>query len=178
MIDLRFKEMPSAIEVGGITYALKTDFREWLQFGYMLEHDHQLWAGVFSDEVPSADWSEEIIEFYLSENVTPKREMPSDRKLLDYILDGDYIVASFQSAYGIDLTTIDYMHWHRFKALIAGLPKNAKLSEIMGYRAWKKQGKYDHDREMEKLERAWRLPDIHEDERREAVLQWADSVMR
>lgn len=178
MIDLRFKEMPSAVEVGGITYALKTNFREWLQFGYVLEHDRQLWAGVFSEEIPNKDWSGAVIEFYLSENVTPQKTESSDRKLLDYILDGDYIVASFQAVYGIDLTTIEYMHWHRFKALIAGLPENSKLAKIMSYRAWKKQGKYDHDREMAKLEQSWRLPDIHEDEKREAVLQWAEQVMR
>lgn len=176
MIDLRFRDMPSAIEVDGITYALKTDFREWLQFGYLLEHEKQFWFGVFEGEPPGIECADAVLEFYKSENPTPKSSA-SDRKLLDMILDGDYIVASFQAVYGIDLTSIDYMHWHRFKALIAGLPDNSKLSKIMSYRGWKKQGKYDHDREMEKLERAWRLPDIHESEAREAMLEWANKVM-
>lgn len=37
MIDLRIKGLPNSIEVGGKSYLLNTDFREWLKFGEMLK---------------------------------------------------------------------------------------------------------------------------------------------
>lgn len=176
MIDLRFKELPSALEVGGISYEVDTDFRVWLQFGYLLEHEHVISSGIFIDEPPRGEWDEAALEFYASENATPRSESSNER-VLDYILDGDYIVASFQATYGIDLTSIEYMHWHRFKALLIGLPDSSKLVKIMGYRSFKRTGKYDYNQEMEKLRAAWRLPEIGYDERREAVLQWANEMM-
>ena len=39
MIDLRTKGLPNSINVGGKSYLLHTDFREWLKFGEMLKDD-------------------------------------------------------------------------------------------------------------------------------------------
>lgn len=176
MIDLRFRELPSALEVGGFSYEVETDFRTWLQFGYLIEHEHILWDGIFTGEAPRESWREAALEFYASNNVTPRSEQ-SNGRVLDYILDGDYIVASFQAAYGIDLTSIEYIHWHRFKALMVGLPDDSKIVKIIGYRSFKRGGKYDYNQEMEKLRAAWRLPEPDYDERRAAVLQWANEMM-
>jgi hypothetical protein len=44
---------------------------------------------------------------------------------MDYIEDYDYIVASFQSDYGIDLDSVD-MDWKRFNTLMNGL-SNSEL---------------------------------------------------
>lgn len=176
MIDLRFKELPSALEAGGISYDVDTDFRTWLQFAYLLEYERTIWDGIFKSGVPDSEWEEAALEFYASKNATPKAE-PANERVLDYILDGDYIVASFQAAYGIDLTAIEYMHWHRFKALLIGLPDNSKIAKIMGYRSFKRSGKYDYNKEMEKLRAAWRLPEPGNEERRAAVLQWANEMI-
>lgn len=173
MIDLRIKELPSYIECDGIFYPVKTDFRVWIDFGFRLERN-EIWGGIFEEEIPnSLDWVSSAIEFYKSENVTPKdNEKPSGRTL-DLVLDGDYIVASFQAAYGIDLTSCD-MHWHRFHALLIGLPEDTKLSQIMGYRAYRHRGKIDQRAEMNKLKNAWTLPAVDYEERKKALLDWAD----
>lgn len=175
MIDLRFNTLPSTLEVGGSFFRVHTDFRIWLQFGEYF-NNRTPWDGIFV-EAPNADpddWLPAALEFYKSENVTPRSSETISDRIIDYILDGDYIVASFQAVYGIDLTdsTLE-MHWHRFKALLVGLPDNCKLTKIMSYRAYAKKP-YDHDKEMRKLKEAWALPDEQAETEKDAVLQWAE----
>ena len=180
MIDLRFAELPRFIVVGGEEVEVNTDFRVWLEFGWMLENEHRASLGIFrladgSFDIPEGDWATPAVEFYRSENPTP-RGSSSGTRAIDLVMDGDYIVAAFQQAYGIDLTDPSLaMHWHRFHALLVGLPKDTKMSEVMSYRTWQKSGK-KHDDQMRELKEAWRLPEPGEDEERRKVLEWADSV--
>lgn len=175
MIDLRFPSLPASVEVDGHVYRLDTSFRTWIDFGKMLESG-KAWAGVFADEVPDGDWLPAALEFYRSENACPHDVPRSQRKALDLILDGDLIVAAFQQAYGIDLTSCD-MHWHRFKALLSGIPEGTKLSKVMGYRTYRTPSKNDtNDAAMLRMKRMWELPDADDEERRKALLEWADEA--
>lgn len=158
MIDLRFRGLPSCLECDGEEFELDTDFRTWIEFERMLRVERRLWLGIFKGKHPEGlGWIEGAIEFLQSKNVTP-REGGSSVRALDYVLDGDYIVAAFQQAYGIDLTSIDYMHWHRFNALIVGLPDETRLAKVMGYRTWVKSDRKYED-EMREMRSRWMLPD-------------------
>lgn len=174
MIDLRLKELPSCVECDGIFYELNTDFRTWIEFERYIREEEVVWAGVFKKEIPPGfDWIEGVMEFYRSENVTPHYPDPPREELLNLILDGDYIVAAFQQAYGIDLTTCD-MHWHRFKALLVGLPENTILSKAMGYRGYKKPPR-DHEAEMRKHKKAWTFPLPDTEDIKARMLEIAES---
>lgn len=59
---------------------------------------------------------------------------PAASPAFDYRCDAPYIVAAFQQAYGIDLTT-EKMHWFRFRALFAALPEDTLMAKIMGWRS-------------------------------------------
>lgn len=52
----------------------------------------------------------------------------------DYHCDAPYIVAAFQQAYGIDLTTAK-IHWWRFRALFAALPEDTRMFQILHARS-------------------------------------------
>lgn len=175
MIDLRFPGLPSQLECGGNFYEIKTSFRTWIHFDYILRTKKIAWDGIFIGGVPECEWISAALEFLKSENATPRTQENKDSRLIDYILDGDYIVAAFQQAYGIDLTKED-MHWHRFKALLVSLPEQTLMSKIISYRGWIKK-KYDHDADMRKLRQEWTLPDVDEKEKKEALLEWANSVL-
>lgn len=167
--------MPSGITSGGVFYALNTDFRVWIDFGYHLEHDGIAVRDVFADKVPpTRDALDDVLEFYRSSNVTPKSE-PSNVRALDMVLDGDYIVASFQQAYGIDLTSIEYMHWHRFKALLNGLPDDTVLGRAIGYRTYKPTKK-KHEDIMLDQKRRWTLPPVNQDEKQAELVEWAEGL--
>lgn len=163
MIDLRNKCLPNTVEVNGRHFLVKTDFRDWIDFGKKLKNPHTTFGDIqkmFIDKnTPISEENlEALIKFYSNPNVTPKfTEKDNGEEYLDYILDGEYIVASFMQAYNIDLTSIEYLHWHLFKALIVGLPADTKLMEIISLRAYKKE-KFDEEKHRQKLKRMWELP--------------------
>lgn len=178
MIDLTREELPSALLVGGEVFRVDTSFRTWMKFHQVLLETGLAWDGVFADKVPDdPDWVDAAMEFLLSKNATPNGRADACEKAIDLVLDGDYIVAAFQQAYGIDLTSCD-MHWHRFKALLNGIPEDTMLSRIMGYRTYRKPP-YDREAEMQRRKREWALPDPMEKEREREVLEafekWANS---
>ena len=158
MIDLRISELPSRLWWGGNSAVIDTSFRTWIEFERRLK-EGTIWTGIFPDAIPADDgWIAEAIAFWRCENLTPRMTRPVNPYLIDLIEDGDHIVASFQMAYGIDLTTGD-MHWHRFKALLGGLPDDAKLSKIMSYRDYNENdAKRKHEDLMREQRLAWSLP--------------------
>lgn len=182
MIDLRNTELPSRLEIGGELFDINTGFRTWISVGELLDKSEVPWldisALVFVDNVlpVGTEWVKQVLEFYKSPNPVPKSSGSSSERVVDYIIDGDYIVAAFQQAYGIDLTDPELdMHWHRFLALFRGLPEDATMSRIMGYRCWK-PSKKRHDAVIRELKSKWTLPERGEDaeaaeERKRRVLE-------
>ena len=71
-----------------------------------------------------------IFDLIKDERPRPKQ----DRKLMDIEQDWGFVCAGFQQAYGIDLYQDKTIHIVRFRALLEGLPKETKLSEIIGIR--------------------------------------------
>lgn len=158
MIDLRETMLPNAIEVDGVTYRVKTDFRTWIRFWAEYEGGTASYCIFEKDIPPGGDWEASAVLFLTNPNVTP-RGSESPVRLMDYILDGEYIVASFQAAYGIDLTDPKLkMHWHRFKALMDGLPDDSKMAKIIGYRGYNPSNK-KHETLMREQQQSWRLPE-------------------
>lgn len=160
MIDLRTQELPSRLEWEGGSAVIDTSFRTWIEFDRMIREERIVWGGIFTDGVPSGDgWVEAAIKFWKSESTTPRQTRPQPNVLMvDFVQDGDHIVASFQQAYGIDLTVED-MHWHRFKALFNGLPDSTKMAKIMGYRDYNEQdAKRKYEDAMKEQRAAWSLP--------------------
>lgn len=80
-----------------------------------------------------------------------KEERPrtgTDQKLMDIGQDWHYICAAFQQAYGINLYRDRKMHILRFRALLQALPKDTRMSEIVGIRAAKIPAPTKYNREQ------------------------------
>lgn len=166
MIDLRDKGLPSQLVWDGGSCAINTDFRVWIAFGEWLKQE-KAYLGIFPDlKAPDGDeWQKAAVEFYRCQNVVPRAtRTPDGTRYIDLIIDGSFIVASFQQAYGIDLTSCD-MHWHRFCALLDGLPDDTKMARIMGYRGYNPADeKRKHSEIMQERKMAWALPVDDEEE--------------
>lgn len=166
MIDLRDKGLPSQLVWDGGSCAINTDFRIWIAFGEWLKQE-KAYLGIFPDlKAPDGDeWQKAAVEFYRCPNVVPRAtRTPDGTRYIDLIIDGSFIVASFQQAYGIDLTSCD-MHWHRFCALLDGLPDDTKMARIMGYRGYNPADeKRKHSEIMQERKMAWALPVDDEEE--------------
>lgn len=99
----------------------------------------QFYTGIYIPRVFVELW-QGVIDFYLAgeQAAEPAAAKPASRPdtgpAFDYRCDAPYIVAAFQQAYGIDLTT-EKMHWFRFRALFAALPEDTLMAKIMGWRS-------------------------------------------
>jgi hypothetical protein len=161
MIDLRKRNLPNTVCVNGGFFSIKTDFREWLKFGELIKNkDIELkeFSYLFKNKIPLQNPFNELLEFYSNQNATPKKSESDDgKKVFDYILDGEYLVGSFWHAYGIDLTTIEELHWHTFQALFRSLPEDSKVMQIISRRAWKKTNK-SMDSQLQEAKEIWSFP--------------------
>lgn len=98
----------------------------------------QFYTGIYIPRVFVELW-QGVIDFYLAgeQAAEPAAAKPASRPdtgpAFDYRCDAPYIVAAFQQAYGIDLTTAK-LHWFRFRALFAALPEDTLMAKIMGWR--------------------------------------------
>ena len=169
MIKLN-KPLPNTITVGGREFLIKTDFRYWLLFYELIKQDevqlNDLYF-LFENDVPSGDFSQELIEFFTNPNSTPKDNGKSEENVIDYLEDGEYIYSSFMYAYNIDLLEKN-LHWHQFKALVIGLPNNTIMGQIMGFRGYKKDTR-SFEKTQEELKRIWALPKIKSKQEKETM---------
>ena len=163
MIDLRFRELPGSIQLAdGSLCEVVTDFRAWIEFERALREDQALSWRIFPDGRPPAQggWVEGALEFLRSPNATPRDDGKSGPRTVDLVLDGEYIVAGFQQAYGIDLTDPALeMHWHRFRALLAGLPSDTAMSRIIRARSYRGGDKRSAESAMREERERWALPE-------------------
>ena len=131
--------LPDEIEYGDKTYRVDMSFGVFFAVADILEDARlsypqrvRLSLDLFVGEDAPLD-PELLRSIYdLVKDDRPKQTGP---KYMDVEQDWPYVCAAFQQAYGIDLYADKSMHILRFKALLAGLPKDTKLSEIIGIRA-------------------------------------------
>lgn len=182
MLDLTKANAPCAVLVNGAFYAIKTDFRYWLNFSHLIRNENHLLLDfdfLYEEEIPEDRKAgfDALVDFYIN-----KKELPrilagdSDIEILDYNLDSELIFAAFYEQYGIDLISQETrLHWWKFKALLSGL-HGTKLNEVMGYRAYNEGAKTDWKQNARENKRRWELPqELTEEEKKE--LEEFDSLI-
>lgn len=60
---------------------------------------------------------------------------PIDEPIMDYKEDAELIYSAFLQQYGIDLWEIEFLHWHKFKALLLGLTENTQFKKVIEIRS-------------------------------------------
>lgn len=161
MIDLRLGALPDYLEVDGERFPIETDFRVWIAVNDFIMTERAVPLGIFTDKVPEGDWFEPLKEFLTCPPVTPRATNEvSAQDPFDFVRDGDYIVGSYQQAYGIDLTDPSLqMHWHRFLALFRCLPSDTKMAQVQSYRMWRESdSKKKASTVYKEMQRAYTLP--------------------
>lgn len=90
-----------------------------------------------------------------------------DKNYIDFEQDAQYIFASFQQAYTMNLYEQQgKLHWREFYALLHGLPSNTIMQRIIQIRAWKpSKGESEESKQnMRKLQKIYALNDEEEEE--------------
>lgn len=165
MIDLKTRKLPNTVEIEGRVYSIHTDFRKWLRFLEDVENmtDEGIEVSyLFKNDMPCRCDVASLMVFANPRNEVP-RGKGTDAIILDYTIDSDYIVAGFWEHYKIDLTGIEYLHWHLFLALLRGL--TIQLREIMQYRSYRKDDRKNVD-VYEEMRKTWEIiPQLTEEEK-------------
>ncbi len=149
--NLLIDPLPETVTVGGVEYAVNTDFRAGILFELLITEDHELspaekiaaGLGIWYPQLPDADPQEAwnaAVEFYCCGQTPAERPKKALKKgftsrTYSFEYDAEHICAAFQSEYGIDLTSAEDLHWWRFRALFRGLSSDTEIVRIMGYRA-------------------------------------------
>lgn len=122
-----------------------------------------LWNYIYEEFIEFK--SKKPIEYDLQGNPMPVMEDEEDERHLDIDQDAEYIFASFQQAYNMNLYEQQgKLHWHEFKALLSGLPSDTIMQRIIQIRAWKpsKGESSEYKQNMRELQRIYALGDAEE----------------
>lgn len=157
LINLLNKELPIEAK---LAIGLQMLFgRDTELLNLELEHQKELIDYVAGEYIQSKD----EIEYDDLGNVMPQAPK---KRIIDIDLDAEYIFGSFIQAYGINLIDAQgTLHWREFRALLASLPDDTRMREIMGYRAYQKPSKSDtHHTQMMRLKEQYALPGADDDD--------------
>lgn len=155
MINALYEPFPEHISVEGEEYPILTDFRDWLRFAdLMRDPDVSKRDKVYL----LSDWFETrpkkingktvnaLFDFYYARELEPDADDDDDEAadnvndtvikppVLDWRIDSRFILGDFRRYYGIDLISIEYLHWWEFRCLFAALPDDSQCQKRMAYR--------------------------------------------
>ena len=169
---------PEYITVDNKQYAIHTDFRNWVKIDELLfsglltnKKLAEILALCYKELPPNPEAAlKEIINFHhLNRPFKKSSGKGSQKRIISFVADEQYVSAAFLSEYKIDLNTAQ-MHWFKFKSLFDGLPPTQKICEIMNIRSVDigtikdKQSKSQY----RKLKHMYRLPDNRTEEEKDA----------
>lgn len=146
-----YEKFPNSVRIGKSEYRIVTDFREYIKLIELISDDDidssdkaNLILQWFID-IPKCEFKEyiEALSGFVigaegkmkdSDDEKPDYEKKNN-KVLSYSQDAPYIISGFLECYGIDLTSIKYMHWWKFRILLDGLNDECELKKRMNYRS-------------------------------------------
>lgn len=173
-MSLLTSPLPEAVEVNGISYPIRTDFKIWLEFGDLAADIQKNYVNMltacYTDRLPPSlnEALLALVRFYVGGFETHADGGASRRPIVSFSADAEYIYSAYLSQYQIDLTAAS-MHWYQFMALFRSLDDSCRLSKIMEARAVNLGSIKDKNLKSyyRKMKRAYRLPDNRTEEQKE-----------
>lgn len=144
--------LPTAVEIDGKEYEVDTDFRTSLQIIMAFEdvdltsyEQSAIMLGLlYGDEIPSnIDKAQELAIKFLNYGSDDSEGTSSGQaeRLYSFSKDAKYIYSAIKGTHGIDLETVDYLHWWKFCYLFLDLDEDCFFSKIIYYRSQRSRGK-------------------------------------
>lgn len=180
MANILIDELPK--KVGNID--INSDFRISILFELLMQDNElsseekveQALVLYYPNLAAIADYSkaiEDIVWFYRcgkEVNTNNKESIKnSNKQIYSYEFDAEYIYSAFMEQYNIDLNSIKYLHWWKFKALFNSLNENVLFSKIMSYRVIDLSKIKDKaiKKQYKQLKELYKLPDMRSEEEKE-----------
>lgn len=177
-MNLFYEDYPESIMADGQEIRIRTDFREYIRLIDLLKTDklrgYEKWQFIIQyfhdrpDNMASA--LDGLVDFVNLEQLCEKisesdednqEETVDNRPLFSFQYDYPYILSGFLSSYGINLRTIEYMHWWEFRLLFDGLPEGTEIKKRIMYRSINPAEIKDNEerKRIIKIQNAIRLPE-------------------
>lgn len=166
---------------------LRTDFRESIKFELLMQDNKidertkilqalNLYYYDISKITDIKQAINDILWFYacgkkeINVDNNEKGNTDNNKQIYSYEFDDEYIYSAFMEQYKIDLNSIKYLHWWKFKALMNSLNENTQFVKIMGYRSIDLSKIKDKDMKLnyKKLKKQYALPDMRTIKQKEA----------
>lgn len=175
-MNLFYEKYPKVLEVHGDFYPIITDFREYIRLLDMLKckelNDIQrimiLKEYFLKDISIDSEAIHALTEFITMDlkNCEKKEEYQKDQEetgnknLFSYETDYPYILSGFLRDYGIDLETVNYLHWWKFRMLFDGLSEDTEIKQRIMYRGINLSEIKDKEerKRISKIQRSIQLP--------------------
>lgn len=187
-MNILLDDLPETITVDGEEFFADTDFRTMIIFEKIITDntiDPRSCVNMLVDLVLTASQPAEkasamdgIIYLYSCGEPPESRNTAKNgsvvlrpKMIYSYEHDAPYIYGAFMSQYGIDLNSIEYLHWWKFQALFRSLNSENRIVEIMGYRAADlSKIKNDEERQrIQRLQQIYALPQTYTYEEKVAM---------
>jgi len=179
MYNLLLDKLPQYTPSG---LKIRTDFRESIKFELLMQDNKinnkdkiLLALNLYYHEMPKdiETGIEDMLWFYRTGKeikTSQKKQNENAKQIYSYEFDDELIYDAYKDQYNIDLNSIPYLHWWKFKAMFEGLKNDNKIVEIMGYRAIDLGKIKDKDEKAryKKLKKLYALPDMRTQEQKEA----------
>lgn len=166
---------------------IRTDFRESIKFELLMQDNSidkqtkimqalKLYYYDISEITDIEQAINDILWFYTckkerrNKDKIENEDIVNNKQIYSYEFDDEYIYSAFMEQYKIDLNSIKYLHWWKFKALMNSLNENVHFVKIMEYRTIDLSKIKDKDTKIsyKKLKKQYALPDMRTTEQKEA----------
>lgn len=151
-------ELPTSLEVGGVEYAIRSDFRVILDilkaFGDPNLEDDEKWAVALTifyidyDKMPYEVLEEAAEQLKLFIDVGEEKFTKTDRPIMDWDQDANIIIPAVNKVLGDEVRTKEYLHWWTFIGAYSEIGESL-FSEVISIRRKKQKRKKLEDYEKE-----------------------------
>ena len=193
-MNLLLDRPPRTVKIGGAEYEIHSDFRVSVLFELLMQDEEippeakvERTLSLYFPKPPVREDIREVLQavnwFYLcgrsdkearlksavqEDDERGESEADNGQRVYSFDYDDEYIYAAFRQQYGINLSSVQYLHWWEFRAMFKALDEKCQFVKIMGYRA-AKPGKGMSKEEkafLRKMQRLYALP-VPESERKQ-----------
>jgi hypothetical protein len=175
-MNILVDSLPAAVEIDNQEYALDTDFRTCLRVILAFEDpelaDVEKQAVLLDNLYPELpDNVSRAFELGIKflnggdDAEEEEKEEGLSLRLYSFKQDANFIFAAFRQTHGIDLESIEYLHWWKFLALFMDLGPDTTFCHLVGLRKRLKTGKATKEEQLYALEMA-EVVDLDEPDRR------------
>lgn len=193
MFSLLLDKLPTTVTINHTIYRINSNFRVSILFELMMLDNElteeekittalELYYPVMPTDLNKA--IEEIIKFYSCDSNSSNSNAPIGTKksfndVYNFEFDSDYIYSAFIDQYSIDLNSINYLHWWKFKAMFKSLKEDNLISKIISYRSIDLSEIQDDDERAryKKLKELYKLPNGYEKEDNEKIKEIEKMLM-